>query len=388
MVNVNTHIHTPCSFSAFGSIEQAAELALNENVRVLGICDFNTIEGFDEFAEACGRHAILPLFNIEFIAFSERDKKEGKRWNDPQNPGVMYYCGKALAHPSTFSDDSRSRLRNLWQGTQDHIWQVIHKLSDYLCGIAVPLALDYNRIRATYTRGTVRERHLARALADALRERYPDPEKLRAVLRDVFADRAAKVDVTDDVALQNELRARLLKAGKPAFVEEDPSAFLSVEEVRRLVLDGGGIPCYPVLADDKRGLGEHESDLDGLTEALKAMKLHAVEFIPTRNSFDHLKRYVMHLRANGFCVTFGTEHNTPELASLVPSARGGAAFDEELQGIAYEGACILAAHQKLKAAGKPGFVGPRGKRLVPPEEMAEFARVGDETIRAATAPKG
>ena len=37
-----------------------------------------------------------------------------------------------------------------------------------------------------------------------------------------------------------------MKAGKPAFVEE---TFVSFEEAHRLILELGGIPSYPTLAD-------------------------------------------------------------------------------------------------------------------------------------------
>jgi hypothetical protein len=381
MIRVNTHIHTPWSFSSFESIEQAARLAREQDIRVLGISDFNTIDGFDEFSSACAASGVYPLYNIEFIAFEDADRTAGKRWNDPQNPGVMYICGKALAHPAVFSDDSRNKLRSLWKGTQDQIWKVVNKLNDHLGTVSVPVHLDYNTIRSQYARNTVRERHVVRALLDALRERYRDPEELRGVLRSIYGDRSSVIDLADDVALQNQARGKLLKAGAPAFIPEEPSAFLTVSDVRGIVLDGGGIPCYPVLADDKGGLGEYESDVNALCDELRRRHFHAVEFIPARNSFDHLKNYARVLRTSGFCVTFGTEHNTPDCAPMTPSARSGAAFDDELLAMSYEGACILAAHTSQVAAGKPGFVDRRGQRAVQVQDMPQFAAIGDQLIR-------
>jgi hypothetical protein len=379
----NTHIHTPWSFSSFESTQQAVELAAQQQIRVLGISDFNTIDGFEEFAAACGEKGVYPLYNIEFISLDERDKHENRRWNDPQNPGVMYVCGKALAHPTVFSADSRNRLRQLWKATQDQIWKVINRLNEHLVTVGSPIALDYNQIRTRYARNTVRERHVCRALADAVREQYSGAEQQVAALRTIYADPSAKIDLADEVGLQNQVRSKLLKAGAPAYIAEDQSAFLPVEEVCGLILDGGGIPCYPVLADDKGGLGEYECDIDRLCDELVRRRFCAVEFIPARNTFDHLKRYVKALRDRGFCVTFGTEHNAPGMAPLVPSARGGVAFDEELAGIAWEGACILAAHAAARAAGKPGFVDPRGNRLVGVEGMGAFAKRGEESVRAS-----
>lgn len=383
MVTVNTHVHTPYSFSSFDSVRQAVELAAREDVRVLGVSDFNTVAAYEEFGDACAELGVYPLYNIEFISLLENDRDAGRRWNDPANPGVMYVCGKALAHPSTLSDDARARLKCLWKGTQDHIWQVINKLNDYLGERTVPITLDYGTIRSTYAKGTVRERHVARALTDALRGRYPSDDEFRGLVRSLWDDFSAVVDVTDDIGLQNQMRARLLKAGKPAFVEEEGSAFFSLDDVRGIILDGGGIPCYPVLADESRELGEYESDPEALANKLRELRFYAVEFIPTRNGFDHLKRYAKVLRGHGMCVTFGTEHNTPGMSTMVPQARGGEAFDDELSELAYEGACILAAHQKQRAEGDSGYVNRRGSRVVEPDDLAEFARIGDEAIKAA-----
>ncbi|MDR2472563.1 MAG: hypothetical protein LBD53_03215, partial [Tannerella sp.] len=65
--NVNAHIHTPYSFSAFKYLTDALERANEEDVRVLGINDFYSTDGYTEWkVEAIKRH-IYPLFNIEFI---------------------------------------------------------------------------------------------------------------------------------------------------------------------------------------------------------------------------------------------------------------------------------------------------------------------------------
>ena len=60
-------------------------------------------------------------------------------------------------------------------------------------------------------------------------------------------------------------------------------------------------------------------------------------------------------------ITFGTEHNTPEMIPLTVTARGGEPLDESLKKIAWEGACVIAAHQYLRADGRQGYVLPDGK---------------------------
>src|SRR5210317_2027764 len=99
MLKVNSHIHTPYSFSAFRSIEEAFAMAEKEGIQVLGINDFFVTDGYSEFNETAEKYRIYPLFNIEFIGLLKEEQEKGIRVNDPGNPGRMYFCGKALDYP-------------------------------------------------------------------------------------------------------------------------------------------------------------------------------------------------------------------------------------------------------------------------------------------------
>ena len=46
---VNGHFHTPYSFSAFRDLKQVFEMAREEQVKILGINDFYTMAGYEEF---------------------------------------------------------------------------------------------------------------------------------------------------------------------------------------------------------------------------------------------------------------------------------------------------------------------------------------------------
>ena len=120
--------------------------------------------------------------------------------------------------------------------------------------------------------------------------------------------------------MQNDLRSHLMKAGKPAFVEE---TFLSFEEARQLVLELGGIPSYPVLADGASPMCEFEADPDKLIGELQARNVHAVEWIPIRNKASVVVEYVTKMRAAGLAVTAGTEHNTLDLMPFDPFCKDG-----------------------------------------------------------------
>ncbi len=88
-VNVNAHLHTPYSFSAFDKLTDALDRAVNENVKVVGINDFYSMDGYKEWNDGCAERKLFPLFNIEFISLQQDDQAAGVRVNDPNNPAKV-----------------------------------------------------------------------------------------------------------------------------------------------------------------------------------------------------------------------------------------------------------------------------------------------------------
>jgi hypothetical protein len=175
------------------------------------------------------------------------------------------------------------------------------------------------------------------------------------------------------------IRSKLLKAGGRAYVPEDENAFLPVPRIIEIILNSGGIPCYPVLLDNAEGnCTEYESDMQLLLNELMALRIFCIELIPGRNDIGCLRDFVMFFRDNGFVITFGTEHNTPEPGPLTPAARNNQPLDRELKKISYEGCCVIAAHQYLHARGLPGYVDERG--LAHQDRMEEFTSLGKSVI--------
>ena len=129
-----------------------------------------------------------------------------------------------------------------------------------------------------------------------------------------------------------------------------------------MISDAGGVPCYPVLLVDPSGkCTEFEEDAEKLMKKLISLRVECLELIPGRNDINNLKKFVDFFYNEGFVVLFGTEHNTPELTPLTVSARGKVPLDESLKRISWEGACVVAAHQYLRAHGRQGYMLEDGK---------------------------
>ncbi len=360
--NVNAHIHTPYSFSSFSGMEQAFEMALDENIKVLGINDFYVTDGYDEFAELAEKNHIFPMFNIEAIALSKELQSKGIRVNDPNNPGRTYMSGKGLNYPVTLAGECKEMLESVKAESQRQIDEMIEKLNQWLKELGIGITFTYDEIRSRFARQLVRERHIAQALRVAIFEQFDNDAERKEILRKIYSDVSTDVDIHNATALENELRNKLLKAGKKAFVREDEKAFLSIEEVKKIILNAGGIPCYPVLLDDVTGeVTEFEEDKEQLCKNLLDMEIHCIELIPTRNKLELLEPFVHYFNERGFVVLLGTEHNAPGLTPLTPTCRGGVPLTDFLKQVNYEGACIIAAHQYLSAQGNEGFVDETGK---------------------------
>ncbi len=375
---VNGHFHTPYSFSAFTELEQVLEMAAAEDVDVLGINDFYTMAGYEEFAELCKKYKKFPLFNIEFMGLLKPEQAAGIRVNDPNNPGRAYFSGKGLDFPVSLSGEPLEKLTSVRNESDKQTREMVAKASAHLIGIDPDLALDYNDILSTYTKGMVRERHIAKVIRTKVFEKYQSETDRKQILQKIYGGKESKADLNDPVGLEGEIRGMLLKSGGVAFVPEDPKAFLEISEVIEIILQAGGIPCYPVLLDDKNGnYTEYESDMENLYKNLSAMNVYSLELIPDRNMLSNFKPFVEYFDSKGFVITFGTEHNTPALDPLTVSV-GDSELDDYLLKVSYEGACIVAAHQYLRSIGEAGFVDMKGK---PVGERSEFVKLGDAVIQ-------
>ncbi len=358
---VNGHIHTPYSFSAFPDLETIFRMAENENIALLGINDFYVTDGYQSFHNGCVANKIFPLFNVEFIGLMKNEQQKGIRINDPNNPGRIYFSGKGLDYPFHSRWIHKRQLKKVIRESQLQMQAMISRLNILISAHYPSLSLSYDTIKKKYAKDLVRERHLAKAVKNLALENFSSPEDQLLFLETLYGNKKSKTGLSDPSALENEIRSNLLKSGGAAFVEEDEKSFLELSRIIRIITGAGGIPCYPVLLDDPSGrYTEFEADPEKLYMSLNKFGVECIELIPGRNDLSILKDFAEFFHNKGFIITFGTEHNTPEMIPLTVTARGAVQLDESLKRISWEGACVIAAHQYLRADGRQGYVLPDG----------------------------
>jgi hypothetical protein len=376
---VNGHIHTPYSFSAFERLETAFKMAKDEEIAVLGINDFFVADGFESFYRGCLRNDIFPLFNIEFIGLLKEEQKKGIRINDPNNPGRIYFSGKGLDYPFNPSFMQKLKLNRVIRESQEQIKAMIVRLNELIVPINPSLKITYKGVRERFAEELVRERHLAKAIRILAVENYLTAEEQISFIESLYGVKKSKAGIQNSAALENEIRSNLLKAGGAAFVAEEESSFLELKKIISIIHEAGGIPCYPVLLDDPSGkCTEFEGDMKRLFTSLSGMGVGCIELIPGRNDQATLKKFVEFFDGKGFIILFGTEHNTPEMMPLTVTARGGQPLDESLKKIAWNGACVVAAHQYLRAHRRQGYVLSDGK--LSNDQKHSLAKLGQMVI--------
>ncbi len=363
---VNSHIHLPPNFSAFASVEQAIDLAAAQGIGVLGVSNYYDYDVYGDFVSGARRKGIFPLFGLEIIALIDELVNSGTKINDPGNPGKIYICGKGITRFAPFNAEAQRLIGIIRANDSTRMAEMVRKLDAIFAerGVALELTesdvieMVVKRHGSPRQRVYLQERHLCQAFQEAFFRAVPAAQRVEKLAKVFGISAAPKFGPEDAVKIQNEIRSQLMKAGKAAYV---PETFVSFDEARKLILELGGIPCYPTLADGAAPMSPFEEPVEKLIERIKAMGFHCAEFIPIRNAPEVLSRYVKAMRQAGLVITAGTEHNTLDLLPIEPACVGGKDVPEDVKEIFWEGACVVAAHQFLVLNGKCGFVDEQGK---------------------------
>ncbi len=388
---LNTHIHLPPNFSAFETAEDAVRTAATEGITVLGASNFHDHGIYRRFADAAASAGIVPLFGLEFISVIDSLRDAAVKVNDPANPGRIYLCGKGVDPFAAPTATAARLLEQVRAADAERMRAMVPLVRACFAQAGLETALTAESIAAEVAERAgvpsswvvLQERHVAMAFQETL-FLVVAPERRQALLARAFGLPAA-ASADDAIAIQGEIRSRLMKAGRPAFV---PESAVSFDDAYRLILEMDGIPCYPTLADGTSPVCPWEEPPGALAERVIERGIHAAELMPNRNHPAVVDAYVAALREAGIIVMAGTEHNTRERIPLQPRCVDGSLPSPAARAAFREATCVVAAHQHLRASGQPGYVDGQG-RLNPGFPDGEtrirwFAELGAELIAAAS----
>ena len=379
---INMHCHSFFSYNAEGwSPSRIVWEAHKAGWYAAGLCDFDVLDGLEEFLDAARVVGLRAAVHLETRAYvSEWSDLE---INSPGEPGVAYIMGggfPARPKPGTAADEQLAAFR---EGAQTRNEGLIGRINERLPEIAV----NFNReVKPLTPAGVATERHIIAAYVTRAERRFADVEQRAAFWapllgfgEDVAACRALLEDRT---ALEERVRGALAKRGGIGYVQPTPESFPPLERFINWVRECNAIPLITWL-DGTRGA---EKDCAAMMDLLTSKGCAGLNIIPDRNWKDKtdagrelkrakLEEVITEAARRNLSINIGTEMN-----------RKGLPFADDLNGpvlgryreLFMKGARIMVGHTILATYADMPYLGPRAEAIFadPADRNNFFAAVG------------
>lgn len=279
----NMHCHSFFSHNGYGYSPTAlAWVAKKRGIGLMGIVDFDVLDGVDEFLEACQSAGIRASAGIETrVRIPEFATQE---INSPGEPGIGYHMGIGFTTGQVTEKATRV-LQSLKERAGQRNRGMVRRVNAYLD----PVTIDYEKDVLSLTPcGNPTERHMVAAYVQAAEQIAPTLPAYRNTDSPVAAFWAEKLDqdssqIQDSLAdvpgFHNLVREKLMKHDGVGYVQPDTKAFPTVEEFHELVLACEALPCAAWLD----GTSEGEQNVEELLDLLIGKGVVALNIIPDRN---------------------------------------------------------------------------------------------------------
>lgn len=369
--NVNLHVHSFFSYNALGySPSHIAWECKKTGLYAAGLCDFDVLDGLEEFLEAGRILQLRATVNVEtrafFPEFADVDI------NSPGEPGVTYIMAGGFVRPPAAGSPQGEGLRLYRDGAHTRNLALIERINAKLPAIAIEYIRDVMPLTPS---GAATERHIVTAYIRKARAAFPKDPDLHAFWAQVLGKDAAEIQrmLRNLPACEEQVRSRLVKKGGLGYEPPSVNTFPPVDEFVRWALSCGAIPMVTWLDGSSAG----EKDARKMCESLAAKGAAALNIIPDRNwniadlkvrdqKVLNLAEIIAVAEAMGLPINIGTEMN-----------RLGLPFVDDLDGrylkpykeAFLRGARIMVGHTILARYADLAYVSANAK--------AEFPNVQD-----------
>lgn len=282
--NVNMHMHSFFSYNAFGwSPSRVAWESKKAGLSAAGLCDFDVLDGMQEFLEAGDTLELRTSVSIETRAYLH--EMSDLDINSPGEPGVCYIMGAGFYQTPKAGTNEAKMLKSFRERYDSR-----NEASIALINKAYPgIAINYERDAVPLTpAGGVTERHLLKAYreqsATSFASRPADEVQFWSKIFKKSTEETQTVmqSIPD---FENAIRSALMKKGGVGYEQPSASSFPPVDDFIEWVSDNDALPMIAWLD----GSSEGESDPATLLECLCVKGAVALNIIPDRNwNFDDL----------------------------------------------------------------------------------------------------
>lgn len=396
--SVNLHFHSFYSFNAEGwSPSHIAWEAHRAGLYAAGLCDFDVLDGLDEFLQAGELLGLRATVNLETRAFLK--EYADLEISSPGEPGVTYIMGGGFARPLPAGSPQAAGLASYRDSARARNLALLDRVNPHVPDVAI----DYERDVLPLTPlGVATERHIIRAYLNRSRTVYKTPEAAAAYWAGLLGKSADEIQaILDGPAMEEMVRSKLVKKGGFGYVQPSEDTFPPVDDFVAWVASCGAVPMITWL--DGTSGGEKEGR--ALLECLRAKGCMALNIIPDRNwnikdpeqralKVGNLRAIVAAADDLGLPINIGTEMNKAGLP-FVDDINGPVL--REFKASFLRGARVMVGHSiLLRYAGvsytfyeagtteKNAFFESVG--ALPPltaPVAARLARMGDEKAHAA-----
>ncbi len=273
----NMHMHSFFSYNIQGcSPAHLAWDAARAGLFAAGLCDFDVLDGLDEFLAAGRLLSLRATVNIEtrayFPEYAEADI------NSPGEPGVAYIMGAGFVRLPAPGSPPGVVLQQYREQAQARNRALVNRIN-----AAVPaIALDYDaEILPLTPAGAPTERHIVRAYrrkAEAAFPAAPANHRFWADLSKKPVDAIAR-HAAAEAPMEEFIRALLVKAGGLGYEQPGPHTFPPLDDFIRWVRECDALPMIAWLD----GGSAAEADPEAMLECMRAKGVCAVNIIPDRN---------------------------------------------------------------------------------------------------------
>lgn len=311
---VNMHLHSFYSYNCRGYSPTHLALACKKNgLYAAALCDFDVLEGLEEFIAAGQRLGLRVAVHLETRAFLK--EYAGVEINSPGEPGVIYIMGAGFGRLPPANSGAAARLGIFRQQANRRNRQLVARINRRLPEIA----LDYaTMVRPLSPGGCPTERHIIKAYRLKAQATFTRRGALAKYWAGLFRQPPAAVEklLMDAAALEEQMRSCLAKRGGVGYVQPDEKTFPPVDDFMAWALSCDALPMVTWLD----GASPGEKDMRPMLECLRAKGAVALNIIPDRNhnikniaergrKLRKLAEVVAAARQFSFPINIGTELN-------------------------------------------------------------------------------
>lgn len=272
----NMHCHTFFSFNAYGFSPTAlAWLGRQRGYRLMGIVDFDVLDGVDEWLAACDRTGVRGSAGIETRVYLPEFAQY--EMNSPGEPGVLYHMGIGFT-TGNVTPEAAVLLNELSSQSAARNRGLVATVNAYLS----PVTIDYdNDVLPLTPNGNATERHIVVAYVLAAARRYPEDAAQARFWAGKLGISEAEADevMQQAAAFQNLIRAKLMKKGGVGYVQPGHDTFPPIDKLNAMILACGALPCAAWLDGTTSG----EERIGDLLDLLVGKGAVALNIVPDRN---------------------------------------------------------------------------------------------------------